>query len=125
MVFATAARAGDSPFRQAILPTVRPYYFLCLEKHVCRVLERNAPWGLAMFSGDVVECMNAIPKDIFLTTTARGDRGGTSTERDAPLLLQAMCRALLHKELRRCLGRAHKAPVHIEEMAHILREFEE
>ena len=111
-------------FRKAILPTVCSYYFLWLEKHARPVLKGIAPWGLAMFCGDVVESMNAILKDIFLTATARGGGGGTSTERDARLLLQAMRRALLHKELPRLVGRAHKAPVHIEEMAHILREIE-
>ena len=44
--------------------------------------------------------------------------------RDARLLVQAMRRAFLHKELPRWIGRAHKARVHIEEMAHILRELE-
>ena len=38
--------------------------------------------------------------------------------------MRAMCRAFLHKELPGWVGGAHKAPVHIEEMAHILREFE-
>ena len=103
---------------------MRSYYFLWLEKHALRVLKGIAPRGLAMFSGDVVESMNAILEDIFLTATARGRGGGTSTERDARLLLQAMRRVFLHKELPRWVGRAHKAPVHIEEMAQILREFE-
>ena len=112
-------------FRQAILPMVRSYYFLWLEQHASRVLKQIAPWGLLMFSGDVVESMNAILKDFFLTATARGGGGGgTSTERDARLLMQAMRRAFLHKKLPPWVGRAHKAPVHIEEMAHILHEFE-
>ena len=110
--------------RLAILPTVRSNYLAWLEKYARRVLKGIEPWGLAIISGDVVESMNAILKDIFLTATPRGGGGGTSTERDARLLLQAMCRAFLHKELPQWVGRAHKAPMHIEEMAHILREFE-
>ena len=111
-------------FRQVILPTVRSYYFLWLEKHARRVLKGIAPWVLAMFSGNVVESMNAILKDILLTATARGGGGGTTIKRHARLLLQAMRRAFLHEELPRWVGRAHKGPLHIEEMAHILREFE-
>ena len=121
---ALKCKRNATKFRQAILPTVRSYYFLWLEKHAPRVLKGIAPWGLAMFSGEVVESMNAILKDIRLRATARGGGGGTSTEWVARLLLQAMRRAFLHKELPRWAGRAHKAPVHIEGMTHILREFE-
>ena len=63
-------------FRQAILPTVRSYYFLWMEQHARRMLKGIAPPELAMFSGDVVESMNAILKDIFLTATARAGGGG-------------------------------------------------
>ena len=103
---------------------MRSYYFLWLKKHARRVLKGIAPWGLAMFSGDVVESINAILKEIILTATARGAGGGTSTERDARLLFQAMRRAFLHKELPRWVGRAHRPLVHIGEMTHIWREFE-
>ena len=78
---------------------MRSYYFLWREKHARCVIKGIAPWGLVMFSGDVVESMNAIPKHIFLTATARARGGGTSPERDPGLLMQAMRRALLHKEL--------------------------
>ena len=50
---------------------MRSYYFLWLEKHARCVLKAIAPWGLAMFPGDVVVSMNAIHKDIFLTPAAR------------------------------------------------------
>ena len=76
---------------------MRSYYFLWLEKRARRVLKGIAPWGLAIFFGHVVESMNAILKGTFLTATARGGGGGTSTERDARLLR----RAFLHKELPR------------------------
>ena len=61
-------------FRQAILPTVRSYYFLWPEKHAARVLKRIAPWGLAMFSGDVVESMIAHFQGHF--PHGNGSRGG-------------------------------------------------
>ena len=111
-------------FRKAILPTVRSYCFLWLGKHARRVLKLIAPWGLAIFSGDVVESMNAILNDIFLTAMARGGGGRTSAEQDPRLLMQATRGAFLHKELPGWVGRAHKAYVHIEATACILREFE-
>ena len=87
---------------------MRSYYFLWLEKHARRVLKGIAPWGLAVFSGDVVESINAILKDSFLRVTDRGGGDGTSAERDGRLLMQAMRRGCLHKKLPRWVGRAHK-----------------
>ena len=107
-----------------MLPTVRSYYLLWLEKHKRRVPKEIAPWGLAMVSVTWLKAMNAIFINIFLTTTARGGGGYTSAQRDARLLMQAMRQAFLLKELPQWVGGAHKASVHIEALPHILREFE-
>ena len=83
------------------------------------VLKEVAPLGLAM-----VELMNAILKDICLTTTARGGARFTSAQRDARLLMQAMRRGFLLKELPQWVGGADKAPMQMEALAHMLREIE-
>ena len=46
----SSANGLPKKFRQAILPTVRSYYFLWLEKHAHGVLMVIAQWGLTMVS---------------------------------------------------------------------------
>ena len=54
-----------------------------------------------MFSGDVVESLNAFLKDIFLTATSRGGGKGTPEEQLIELLFQAMSCGFLYKEMPR------------------------
>ena len=74
-------------------------YPLSLRRDARRVLDPIRPWGCAMFSGDVVESLNAFLRDIFLTATARGGGKGTPEEQLIELLFQAMSRGFLYKEM--------------------------
>ena len=54
-----------------------------------------------MFSGDVVESLNAFLKNIFFTATSRGGGKGTPEEQLIELLFPAMSRGFLYKEIPR------------------------
>ena len=61
-------------FNEEFCPRLRSPYMLWLCRDARRVLDAIRPWGCAMFSGDVVESLNAFLKDILLTATSRGGR---------------------------------------------------
>ena len=94
---ATVARR----FQEEICPRLRSPYLLCLRRDARRVLDAIRPWGCAMFSGDVVESLNAFLKDIFLTATSRGGGKGTPEEQLIELLFGAMSGGFLYKEMPR------------------------
>ena len=50
-------------FQEEICPRLRSPYLLWLRRDARRVLDAIRPWGCAMFSGDVVESLNAFLKD--------------------------------------------------------------
>ena len=91
-------------FQEKICPHLRSPYLLWLRRDARRVLDAIRPWGCAMFSGVVVESLNAFLKDIFLTATSRGGGKGTPEEQFIELLLQAMSRHFLYKEMPRWGG---------------------
>ena len=86
-------------FQEEICLRLRWPYLLWLRLDARRVLDAICPWGCAMFSGDVVESLNALLKDIFLTATSRGGGKGTPGEQLIELLFQAMSRGFLYKEM--------------------------
>ena len=61
---------------------------------------------------------------LYLQQRLKRGEGDTSAERDARLLTQAKRRVFVYKDLPRWVAQPHNAPVHIEDMAHILREFQ-
>ena len=73
-------------FHAAIMPNGRSLYFLWLQKNARRIMKNIKPWPLAMFFGDVVESMNAIPKNFFLVACAREGGLGTELEEELRLL---------------------------------------
>ena len=85
-------------FQVEICLRLRSPYLLWLRRDARRVLDAIRPWGCAMFSGDVMESLNAFLKDIFLTATSRGGGKGTPEEQLIELLFQAMSRGFLYKE---------------------------
>ena len=85
-------------FQEEICPCLRSPYLLFLRRDTRRVLDAIRPWGCAMFSGDVVESLNAFLKDIFLPATSRGGGKGTPKEQLIELLFQAMSCGFLYKE---------------------------
>ena len=59
-------------FQEEICPRLRSPYLLWLRRDARRVLDAVPPWGCAMFSGDVVESVNAFLKDIFFDCHVSG-----------------------------------------------------
>ena len=82
-------------FQEEICPRLRSPYLLWLRRDARRVLDAIRPWGCAMFSGDVVESLNAFLEDISLSATSRGGGRGTPEEQLIELLFQAMSRGFL------------------------------
>ena len=107
----------------AIMPNVRSLYFLWLQTDACCIVKNIKPWGLGMFSGDVVDSPNAVLKHIFLVASARGRGRGTKVEQELRLLRQAITWAFLYKELPRWMGRENRTPIHIEQLAQTMRDF--
>ena len=59
-------------------------------------------WGGGMFCGDIVESLNYVFKDNFLTTTSRGGgRKATKEEKDEAMLRKVHERTFLYKEMPR------------------------
>ena len=54
-----------------------------------------------IFSGDIVEWLNYLFKDHFCCSSARGGGKGTATDRDTRLVMQALERLFLPKEMPR------------------------
>ena len=65
-------------FREAICPTSGSQYLLFLEHDCEQLLEDIYPYGMAMFSGDVVEGFNRLLKQAFNDHSNRG--GGRSVK---------------------------------------------
>ena len=103
---------------------MRSLHFLWSQKDACRVIENIKPWGLAMFSGAVVQSMNAVLQDIFLVASARGGGCGTKVEGELRLSRQAMTRAFVYKGLPRWIGRENGTPIHIQQLVQTMRDFQ-
>ena len=69
--------------QKEICPRLGSPYLLWLRRDARRVLDAIRPLGCAMFSGDVVDSLNAFLKDIFLTVTSR--EGGRAHRRSNSL----------------------------------------
>ena len=70
--------------------------------------------GGAMFCSDIVESLNYVFKDNFLTTSSRGGgRKATKEEKDEAMLRHAHERTFLHKEMPRWDGRRRREDEHI------------
>ena len=71
-------------------------------------------WGGPCFGGDIVESLNYVFKDNFLTTSSRG--GGpkaTKEEKHEAMLRPAHKRTFLHKEMPRWDGRRQREDEHV------------
>ena len=110
-------------FQEEICPRLRSPYLLWLRHDTRRVLEAIRPWGCVMFSGDVVESLNAFLKDIFLTATSRGGGKGTPEEQLIELLFQAMSRGFLYKEMPRWREVEGLGALQIQHCADVAREY--
>ena len=86
-------------FRQTICPTIRSPYLLWLQYDAPEVLKNLHPWGCGMLSGDIVESLNYLFKDHFLSPSPRRGGKGTPTERDTRLVTQALEHLFLAKEM--------------------------
>ena len=76
-----------------------------------------------MFSGDVVESLNAFLKNIFLTATSRGGGKGTPEEQLIEFLFQAMSRGFLDKEMPRWREVGGLGALQIQHCADVAREY--
>ena len=76
-----------------------------------------------MFSGDVMESLDAILKDTFLTATSWGGGKGTPEEQRIELLFQAMSRAFLYKEMPRWREVEGLGALQIQRCADVAREY--
>ena len=76
-----------------------------------------------MFSGDVVESLNAFLKDIFLTATSRGGGKGTPEKQLIELLFQTMSRGFLYKEMPRWRDVEGLGALQIQHCADVAREY--
>ena len=110
-------------FQEEICPRLRSPYLLWLRRDARKVLDAIRPWGCAMFSGDVVESLNAFLKDTFLTATSRGGGKGTPEEQLIELLFQAMSRGLLYKEMPRWREVEGLGALQIQHCAEVAREY--
>ena len=110
-------------FQEEICPRLRSPYLLWLRRDARRVLDAIRPWGCAMFSGDVVESLNAFLQDIFLTATSRGGGKGTPEEQLIELLFQAMSRGFLYKEMPRWREVEGLGALQIQHCADVAREY--
>ena len=67
-----------------------------------------------MFCGDIVESLNYVFKDNFVTTSSRGGgRKATKEEKDEAMLRHAHERTLLYKEMPRWDGRRRRGDEHV------------
>ena len=110
-------------FQEEIFLRLRSPYLLWLRRDARRVLDAICPWGCAMFSGDVVESLNAFLKDIFVTATSRGGGKGTPEEQLIELLFQAMSPGFLYKEMPRWDEVEGLGALQIQHCADLAREY--
>ena len=72
-------RAAAAAFREHCAPRSASHYLLFLEEDADRVLDNIWPFGLAMFSNDIVESLNRFLKQAFNEHSARGGGRQTAT----------------------------------------------
>ena len=95
-------------------PHKRSPYLLCLRNEGTIVLGNLQPWGGAMFCGDIVESLNYVFKDNFLTTSSRdGGRKATKEEKVEAMLRHADEGTFLYKEMPRWDGRRRREDEHV------------
>ena len=71
-------------------------------------------WGGGMFCDDIVESVNYVFKDNFLTTSSRvGGRKATKKEKDEAMLGHAHEHTFLYKEMPRRDGRRRREQEHV------------
>ena len=101
-------------FQNTICPHKRSPYLLWLRNEGAIVLGNLQPWGGGMFCGDIVESLNYVFKDNFLTTSSRGGgRKATKEEKDEAMLRHAHERTFLYKEMPRWDGRGRREDEHV------------
>ena len=101
-------------FQNTICPHKRSPYLLWLRNERAIVLGNLQPWGGGMFCGDIVESLNYVFKDNFLTTSSRGGgRKATKEEKDEAMLRHAHERTFLYKEMPRWDGRRRREDEHV------------
>ena len=110
-------------FQEEICPRLRSPYLLWLRRDARRVLDAIRPWVCAMFSGNVVESLNAFLKYIFLTATSPGGGKGTWEKQLIELLFQAMSRGFLYKEMPRWREVEGFVALQIQHCADVAREY--
>ena len=86
-------------FKRTICPTIPSPYLLWLQYDALEVPKNLHPRSCGMFSGDIVESLNYVFKDHFLCSSA--GEGGKATRRvhDTRLVMQALERPFLAKEM--------------------------
>ena len=101
-------------FQNTICPQKCSPYLLWLRNERATVLGNLQPWGGAMFCGDIVESLNYVLKDNFLTTSSLGGgRKATKEEKDEAMLRHAHEGTFLYNEMPRWDGRRRREDEHV------------
>ena len=101
-------------FQNNICPHKQSPYLLRLRNEGAIVLGNLQPWGGGMFCGDIVESLNYVFEENFLTTSSRGGgRKATKEEKDEAMLRHAHERTFLYKEMPRWDGRRRRDDEHV------------
>ena len=109
--------------REEICPRLRSLFLLWLRRGARRLLDAICPCGCSIFSGDVVEFLNAFLKNISLTATSQAGGKGTPDEQLIELLFQAMSRGFLYKEFPRWREVEGLGALQIQHWADVAREY--
>ena len=100
--------------QNSICPHKRSPDLLRLRNEGPIVLGNLQPCGGATFCGDIVESLNYVLKDNFLTTRSRsGGREATKEEKDEAMLRHAHERTFLYREMPRGDGRRRREDEHV------------
>ena len=101
-------------FQNTICLHKRSPYLLWLRNEGAIVLDNLQPSGGTMFCGDIVESLNYVFKNNFLTTSSQaGGRKATKEEKNEAMLRHAHKRTFLYKEMPRWDGRRRQDYKHV------------
>ena len=110
-------------FQRWACPAIRSPYILWMLRDATVTIQAIRPYGLAMFSGDLLEGSNRVMKDIWSSFSDRGGGAGTLVSRRIKMLRQVNERLFLYFEVPGRNGTSRSNLCNAQKLADVVRAY--
>ena len=110
-------------FQRWVCPAIRSPYIKWMLHDATVTIQAIRPYGLKMFSGDLLEGSNRVLKDIWSSFCDRGGGAGTLVSRRIKMLRQVNGRLFLYFEVPRWNGNSRSNLCNAQKLADEVRAY--